>query len=105
MFAVHEQVALISSSWGKTRLQLYVHEQFAMLMHLLCSTIYVYIYIYMYIYIHIYIYYLYYIYITYQILESWCERQPQFLTLITQKTSKNKHDWTLIKYLNVLHHN
>ena len=45
--AVHEQIALMSSSQSKTRLLLYVHEQFAMPLHLLCSTIlYIYTYIY-----------------------------------------------------------
>ena len=39
MLAVHEQVALMSCSWSETRLQLYIHEQFAMSLHLLCSTI------------------------------------------------------------------
>ena len=39
VLAVHEQVALMSFSWSKIRLLLYVHEQFAMSMHLLCSTV------------------------------------------------------------------
>ena len=39
MFAVHEQVALMSSSESETCLLLYVHEQFTMSLHLLCSTI------------------------------------------------------------------
>ena len=80
VLAVHEQVALMSSSQSKMHLLLYVHEQFAMSLHLLCSTIssvvttmcnkkcciyiciciciciYVCMYICMYIYIHIYIY-------------------------------------------------
>ena len=34
MLAVHEKVALISSSQSKTRQLLYVHEQFAMSLHL-----------------------------------------------------------------------
>ena len=52
---------------------------------------------------YIYIIYKYiYIYI-YNILESWCKRQLPFLS--KPKTSKNRHDWTPIKYLNVLHHN
>ena len=37
--AVHEQEVLMSSSWSKTHLLLYIHEQFAMSLHLLCSTI------------------------------------------------------------------
>ena len=39
VYTVHEQVALMSSSKSKTHLLLYVHEQFAMSLHLLCSTI------------------------------------------------------------------
>ena len=39
VLAVHEQVALISSSYSKMRLLLCVREQFAMSLHLLCSTI------------------------------------------------------------------
>ena len=39
MLAVQEQVALMSSSRSETRLLLYVHEQLAMSLHLLCSTI------------------------------------------------------------------
>ena len=39
VLAVHEQVALMSFSQSKTRLLLHVHEQFAMSLHLLCSTI------------------------------------------------------------------
>ena len=38
MLAVNVQVALISSSYSETRLPLYIHEQFAMSLHLLCST-------------------------------------------------------------------
>ena len=37
--AVHEQEVPMSSSWSKTHLLLYIHEQFAMSLHLLCSTI------------------------------------------------------------------
>ena len=39
VLAVHEQVALISSTWSKTRLLLNAHEHFAMSLLLLCSTI------------------------------------------------------------------
>ena len=53
MLAVHEQVALMSFSQSEARLLLYVHEQFAMSLHLLCSNMYVCVYIYIY---NIYIY-------------------------------------------------
>ena len=68
VLAVHEQIALMSSSQSEMCLLLYVQEQCSMFLHLLCSTIYyklyTYIYIYMYIlFIYIYIYILYFIYI------------------------------------------
>ena len=61
VLAVHEQVALMSSSFSEKRLLLYAHEQFAISQHILCSTIYILTYIYIYIYI--YILYIYNIYI------------------------------------------
>ena len=38
MFVVHQQVALMSSSYSKMRLLIRVNEQFSMSLHLLCST-------------------------------------------------------------------
>ena len=38
-----------------------------------------------------------------KILEAWCKRQLPFLC--KPKNINNKHDWTPIAYLNVLHHN
>ena len=39
--AAYEQVALMSLSRGKIRLLLYIHGQFALSLHLLCSTTYI----------------------------------------------------------------
>ena len=39
VLAVHQQLVLMSSSQSKSRLLRYVHEQFAMSLNLLCSTI------------------------------------------------------------------
>ena len=43
VLAVHEQVALVSFCYSEMHLLLYVHEQLAMSLHLLCScsTIYI----------------------------------------------------------------